>query len=169
MNAKVCFCVVLVSGLIAFGVAGCGCHEAKPVAQNPPPVARVEPAPQPPPQQVVEVKPVPPVPESVYFALDKSDITPQGAVTLKNQAEFLKQNPDRKVQIAGNADERGTQEYNQALAQRRADAVKNHLASLGVSQERMTTMSYGKDKPVCTGSTADCNAANRRVDMDVTG
>jgi peptidoglycan-associated lipoprotein len=127
------------------------------------------PPPQPPPQQVTEVQPVPPVPESVFFSLDKSEITTQGAVTLKNQAEFLKQNPDRKVQISGYTDERGSDEYNQKLGQERADAVKGHLAQLGINADRMTTASYGKEKPVCTESTESCHAANRRVDLDVTG
>ncbi len=124
---------------------------------------------QPPPQRVTEVQPVPPVPESVFFAYDKSDITPQMSVALKNQAEWLKQNPDRKLEISGNTDERGTEGYNQRLGQERADVVKNHLVQLGVSPDRMTTTSNGKNNPVCSESTASCQAANRRVDLNGIG
>lgn len=170
MTRKVC--IVLVFALIVLSVASC-CSRGKEAAAVPvtrmetPPQPMVQaPPPQPPPQRVVEV---PPVPESVFFALSESEITPGAAVTLRNQAEFLKQNPDRKVQISGNTDERGSQEYNEALGQRRADAVKEHLVGLGVSEDRMTTTSYGKDKPVCEESTESCHAANRRVDLSVTG
>jgi peptidoglycan-associated lipoprotein len=90
-------------------------------------------------------------------------------VVLKNQAEWLRQNPNTKVEIAGNADQRASEEYNQKLAQERAEAVKEHLVGLGVSPDRLMTASHGKDKPVCGESTEACYAANRRVDMSVIG
>ncbi len=169
-------CLVVLVALMAICLAGCGCFQQKPaVAQNPPPpVTRVEPAPepapvQPPPPAPVAQAPVIPVPESVFFSFDKADITPQAAVTLKNQAEWLKQNPDAKVSISGYADERGTEAYNQKLGQERADAVKGRLTQLGVSSDRMTTTSYGKDKPVCAEPAEKCYSANRRADLDMTG
>jgi peptidoglycan-associated lipoprotein len=110
-----------------------------------------------------------PVPRSVFFATDKSEITPSGSVVLKNQAEWLQQHPNARVEIAGNADARAGEEYNQKLAQERADAVKGHLVGLGVNPDRMMTASHGKDKPVCGESTEACYAANRRVDLSVIG
>ena len=172
------YCLVVLVALMAICLAGCGCFQQKPaVAQNPPPpVAQVEPVPepvpvQPPPPAPVAQAPAPaiPVPESVFFSFDKADITPRAAVALKNQAEWLKQNPDAKVSVSGYADERGTEEYNKKLGQERADAVKGYLAQQGVSSHRITTSSYGKDKPVCAEQAENCYSANRRADLDVTG
>ncbi len=169
MKAKLYLVMALVA--IAFCAAGCGCFQSK---KGPPPVARVEPAPQPavqppPPQVVVVPQPLAPIPESVFFATNKSEITPEGAVILKNQAEWLKQNPNARIEISGNADQRAGEEYNQELGRKRADAVKGHLVDLGVNPDRLKTTSLGKNKPVCAESTEACYAANRRVDLSVIG
>jgi peptidoglycan-associated lipoprotein len=82
--------------------------------------------------------------------------------TLQRQAAWLQKYPQVRVTVQGNCDERGTREYNLALGARRANAVKEYLVSLGVSSARVDTISYGKERPVCTESTEECWAQNRR-------
>ena len=84
---------------------------------------------------------------------------------MKANAEWLKANPNEKVRIEGNADERGTIEYNQALGQRRAASAKKYLTDLGISSNRISLISYGKEKPVCTESNEDCWQKNRRAEF----
>jgi peptidoglycan-associated lipoprotein len=100
--------------------------------------------------------------DTVHFEYNKSDVTDEGRGTLQRQASWLQKYPQVRVTIQGNADERGTREYNLALGARRATAVKEYLASLGVSSARIDTISYGKERPVCTESTEECWAQNRR-------
>jgi peptidoglycan-associated lipoprotein len=100
--------------------------------------------------------------DTVHFDYDKSDIKDDDRSTLQRQASWLQKYPQVRVTIQGNCDERGTREYNLALGARRANAVKEYLASLGVSGARVDTISYGKERPVCTESTEDCWAQNRR-------
>jgi len=97
-----------------------------------------------------------------YFDLDKADIRPDAHVALAKTAEFLKNYPQVKVTIEGHCDERGSTEYNLGLGDRRAAAVKQYLVSLGVSGDRMSTVSYGKEKPFCMESTEACWQQNRR-------
>ena len=97
-----------------------------------------------------------------YFDLDKADIRPDAHVALAKTAEFLKNYPQVKVTIEGHCDERGSTEYNLGLGDRRAAAVKQYLLSLGVSGDRMSTVSYGKEKPFCMESTEACWQQNRR-------
>ena len=171
MKAKVFLVVFL--GLAIPCLAGYGCIKSKPAtAEIPPPVARAEPAPQPQPPPVGKApKPVAqkPAPASVFFATDKSGITPQAGVVLKNQADWLKENPEAKMEISGNTDRRASEEYNQALGQKRAEVVKEYLVRLGVSQDRLATTTYGEEKPLCSDQTQGCRAANRRVDLSLTG
>lgn len=101
--------------------------------------------------------------DTVHFAYDKSDITDEDKTILQRQAAWLEKYPQVRVQIQGNCDERGTREYNLALGARRANAVKEFLASLGVSGARIDTISYGKERPICTESTEECWAQNRRA------
>ena len=84
---------------------------------------------------------------------------------MKANAEWLKANPNVKVKIEGNCDERGTIEYNQALGQRRAASAKKYLTDMGISGKRISLISYGKEKPVCTQSTEECWQKNRRDDF----
>jgi len=100
--------------------------------------------------------------DTVHFDYDKSDIKDEDRGTLQRQAAWLQKYPQVRVQIQGNCDERGTREYNLALGARRANAVKEFLVSLGISGERVDTISYGKERPVCSESTEDCWAQNRR-------
>jgi peptidoglycan-associated lipoprotein len=100
--------------------------------------------------------------DTVHFEYNKSDVRDEDRGTLQRQAAWLQKYPQVRVTIQGNCDERGTREYNLALGARRANAVKEYLVSLGVSAARVDTISYGKERPVCTESTEDCWAQNRR-------
>jgi len=121
----------------------------------------------------VAAKPTGPVPGSaedfvvnvgdrVFFGFDKSDLTPEATATLDRQAAWLKQYPAVTVTVEGHADERGTREYNLALGERRASAVKNYLAALGVDGARLQTISYGKERPAVVGSNEAAWTQNRR-------
>ncbi len=98
-----------------------------------------------------------------YFDYDRADVRPDARDALAKTAEFLRSYPQLKVTIEGHCDERGSTEYNLALGDRRAQAAKNFLVSLGVPAERMETVSYGKEKPVCTTSDETCWQKNRRA------
>jgi peptidoglycan-associated lipoprotein len=100
--------------------------------------------------------------DTVHFAYMKYDIQDEDRAVLQRQAAWLAKYPSVRVTIEGNCDERGTREYNLALGARRANAVKEYLVSLGVSSARVDTISYGKERPVCSESTEDCWAQNRR-------
>jgi peptidoglycan-associated lipoprotein len=100
--------------------------------------------------------------DTVHFDYDKYDLKDNDRTVLQKQAAWLQQYPSVRVTIEGHCDERGTREYNLALGARRANAVKEYLVSLGVSAARVDTISYGKERPVCTESTEDCWAQNRR-------
>jgi peptidoglycan-associated lipoprotein len=101
----------------------------------------------------------------VYFDFDKSFIRDDAKDVMKANAEWLKANPKAKVKIEGNCDERGTIEYNQALGQRRAASAKKYLTDLGVSGRRISLISYGKEKPLCTDHDESCWQKNRRDDF----
>ncbi len=101
--------------------------------------------------------------DRVFFDFDRYDIKDEGRATLQRQAAWLKKYPAVSVTLEGHCDERGTREYNLALGQRRATAAKDYLISLGVDASRITTISYGKERPVCVESTESCWAQNRRA------
>lgn len=101
----------------------------------------------------------------IYFDYDRSVIRDDAKPIMKANAEYLKAHPKAKVRIEGNCDERGTIEYNQALGQRRATSAKKYLADLGISSKRITLISYGKEKPICTEATEYCWQKNRRGDL----
>lgn len=100
--------------------------------------------------------------DRVFFAYDSSELAPEAIDTLNRQAEWLNRYPNLQITVEGHSDERGTREYNIALGDRRATAVKNHLASVGVSASRINTISYGKERPAVVGSDASSWAQNRR-------
>ena len=101
----------------------------------------------------------------IFFDFDQSFVRDDARPVMKANADYLKANPKIKVRIEGNCDERGTIEYNQALGQRRATAAKKYLSDLGISAKRISLISYGKEKPVCTQSTEDCWQQNRRAEL----
>jgi peptidoglycan-associated lipoprotein len=100
--------------------------------------------------------------QDIFFDYDSADLRPDAENTLKADAAFLKAHPGVAVSIQGNCDQRGSEEYNLGLGQRRAAAARSYLANLGVPANEMTSISYGKDRLVCTDNTEDCWQRNRR-------
>lgn len=115
------------------------------------------------PEQVTVTKTVPKI-RSVYFDYDESLVRDDMGTVLQGNAENIK-TKDVSATLEGHADSRGSNEYNLALAQRRAQATKNYLINLGVNGTKLRTISYGESKPVCTESSEDCWWKNRRVDF----
>jgi peptidoglycan-associated lipoprotein len=115
----------------------------------------------------------PPAPEPavsldpIYFDFDKSTITSDAKAILDKNAEWISKNPTAKIRIEGNCDERGTNEYNMALGERRANTAKKYLLNLGVSADRLTMVSYGEEKPMDPGHDEAAWTKNRRDDFKV--
>lgn len=107
--------------------------------------------------------------DTVNFALDSVDIDPQARAILDTQAQWLTQYANVRITIEGHCDERGTREYNLALGDRRANSAKNYLVARGISAERITTISYGKERPLAMGSDEGAWAQNRRAVTVVVG
>ena len=103
--------------------------------------------------------------EGIYFDFDKSEIRAEAKAILEKKAAWLRANPSYKVKIEGNCDDRGTNEYNLALGDRRAKAAQKYLNALGISMDRMSTISYGEEKPACTEKSEKCWSKNRRDDF----
>ena len=101
--------------------------------------------------------------DRIYFDTDKSDVDAEDQATLATQAEWLKKYPNTRVTIEGHCDERGTRDYNIALGARRANSAKNALAAMGIDAARISTVSYGKERPEALGSTEADWALNRRA------
>jgi peptidoglycan-associated lipoprotein len=102
---------------------------------------------------------------TVYFDFDSASISGSQTETLRSNASYLKNNSGLRVNVEGNCDERGTNEYNLALGDRRARATKDYLVNLGIDPSRLNVMSFGEEKPACTGSGEDCWAQNRRAEF----
>ena len=166
---------IALAALGAVALAGCS---KKPPAELPPaPQANAGP-----PAPVGPATPNGPVPgteahfaqvmqgrDVIYFDTDKYNIDADDQQALSQQARYLQQYPNVRVTIEGHCDERGTRDYNLALGERRANAAKNYLASLGVSPDRISTVSYGKERPAALGSTEEAWAKNRRAVTVVIG
>ncbi|MFW2330947.1 MAG: peptidoglycan-associated lipoprotein Pal [Nitrospinota bacterium] len=105
---------------------------------------------------------------TIYFDFDSSTLSQESRDLLANHSNWLRENPFAQLQIEGHCDERGTEEYNLALGERRANTVKDYLASLGVGSERIFTISYGEELPAATGSDSAAWAKNRRAQFSVT-
>ena len=101
--------------------------------------------------------------DRIFFAFDRSDISPEAQQILSRQADWLRRYPNVTVTIEGHCDERGTREYNLALGERRAQAAKNVLVASGIPAARISTISYGKERPAVVGSTEEAYAQNRRA------
>jgi peptidoglycan-associated lipoprotein len=146
---------------IAFAIVLAGCETKPPPAQPasaPAPVAAPVSSIIPGSAEDLRVN----VGDTVHFDYNKYAILAVDNATLQRQATWLARYPAVKVTVEGNCDERGTREYNLALGARRANAVKEYLVSLGVAAARVETISYGKEKPICSESTESCWAQNRR-------
>ena len=179
--------------LVAVFVAGC--NRRKPATPQPAPApgATTQPpavtnAPPAPPTRVDDALPVPPQPltddavanrslddlnrdsplKPVFFGLDSADLDDAGRAVASANAEILKKYSTWVVTVEGHCDERGTAEYNLALGERRATAVKAYMASLGISPDRVRTVSYGKEFPFNPGHTEDAWAQNRRGHFVIT-
>ncbi|HVR28161.1 MAG TPA: peptidoglycan-associated lipoprotein Pal [Thermoanaerobaculia bacterium] len=105
----------------------------------------------------------------VYFDFDRYNLKPEARERLSKNADFLKQNPGFLVTIEGHCDERGTNDYNIALGDRRANSAKEYLVTLGIPAARLRTVSYGEERPVCTESNESCWWRNRRAEFHLSG
>ena len=101
--------------------------------------------------------------DRIFFGFDQFNVDAEDQATLRSQAQWLQRNSAVRVLLEGHADERGTRDYNIALGERRANAAKNYLASLGVDPARIEVISYGKERPAELGSTEEAYAKNRRA------
>jgi len=160
---------IAIAVTLASALALSACKKEAP-EELPPPPERVDvtPTPTPPPRgpipgtqehfaQVMQGR------DTIYFDTDKFDIDAEDQAALRQQAAYLQQYPNVRATVEGHCDERGTREYNLALGERRANAAKNFLVSLGVGADRVTTVSYGKERPVALGSDEQSWARNRRA------
>lgn len=163
MNKK--FATILVAASLV-AVAGCAKKE-KPQDLPPPPVGSegntgaTTPAGPTPGSQADFVASI--AADRIYFDTDKYDVDSEDQSVLASQAEWLKRYPNLRITIEGHADERGTRDYNIALGARRANSAKNALAALGIDAGRISTVSYGKERPEALGSTEADWARNRRA------
>lgn len=174
MNSK----LLTLLGLGAL-VATVGCSKPKaPPAVEPPPPRMDEPA-RPPQAEAPQVDEealrrqriqarISEVFKPVYFAYDQSTLSPEGQSILQEIGQLMKEVPEITARVEGHADERGTNEYNLALGERRAMAVQDYLGSYGVQKSRLQTISYGEEKPAQMGSDESSWAKNRRVEFTTT-
>jgi len=193
IRARALFCVLVLNAALALATAGC--HKKPPAANPmppppaPPPAATPAPPPPPPPPAPPAAAPAPrPLTEEevfarksvdqlnsekplddVFFDLDKSDIRDDGRSVLQRDADWLKKWPTTQINLEGHADSRGSSEYNLGLGSRRATAVKDYLASLGVPVARITVISKGKEQPFCREENESCWQQNRRGHFVITG
>jgi peptidoglycan-associated lipoprotein len=179
-HRKTCLAVLLVVSLVGFAA---GCKKTPPQTEPTPPPESREPAPpvEPPPVEVKDddfaATPPPPEPEvitvtelsrqlrSVYFAFDKYDLTDESRRILQGNATILQNNAGFRVVIEGHCDERGTIEYNLALGEKRARAVRDYMASLGLGAGRMRIVTYGEERPAVPGHGEAAWAKNRRAEF----
>lgn len=106
--------------------------------------------------------------QTVFFDFNSSSLSSSARSALENNAEFLKDNPDVEVQVEGHADERGGVQYNLALGERRAKAVRDYLVAMGISSARLSTISFGKERPLAFGHNEDAWSQNRRANFVIT-
>ncbi len=184
------FSALFLSALVLLAIGACKKAEPEPPPPPPPP----PPAAEPPPPEPVPPPPEPPVvPEyvspwsediveaneevhekgllgDVYFEFDKATLTDTTRSQLGKNADFLKSQDgeDFVIQIEGHCDERGTNDYNLALGDKRANSARDYLVSLGVSRDRLKLISYGEERPQCEDSNEDCWQLNRRAYFRVT-
>lgn len=133
--------------------------QAQAPAPMPAPAPKPAPAPAPAPMAKMEVPAF--MTERIFFDFDKSALKLEAQALLKKKAEWLKANPAAKLLIEGNCDERGTAEYNLALGERRAESAKKFLVDLGIDAKRISTISYGEERPMDPRHTEDAWAKNR--------
>jgi peptidoglycan-associated lipoprotein len=169
MQKKMWFMIVLLL-VIPVLLFTLGCQKkAVTQAKAPAPAAAAAPAPAPAPAPAAPAPAAPPdtsammMQEDIYFDFDKSTLKPAAQDNLMKKAAWLRANPNATVTIEGHCDERGTNEYNLALGDRRADSAKAFLVDLGIAASRLTTVSYGEERPVCNQQNEECWSKNRRA------
>jgi len=186
---ELCATLVLLAAL-----SGTACHgnpkpQPPPSAPAPPPAPPPATTPTPPPPPPPAPKPAPPAPPSeeeafrtktleqlnsekplgdVFFALDASDLSEESRGVLQRDVDWMKKWTTTKVMVEGHGDSRGTNEYNLALGERRATAVRDYVVSLGVPTDRVTIVSKGEEQPFCTEETEACWQQNRRGHFIIT-
>lgn len=184
--------ITIVIVALALGMAGCAKRKTPVATPQPAPAAQppqIATAPPAPPRRVDEALPVPAQPavsddaassrsiddlnrnsplKPVFFAVDSADLDETGRAVASANADVLKKNASWVITIEGHCDERGTAEYNLALGERRAIAVKTFLVSLGISPDRVRTISYGKEFPFDPGKTEEAFYRNRRGHFVIT-
>lgn len=156
----------IVACVLIVALAALGCSSTAPNTEmDTPPVTEVDtPPPPPPPTEVV--MPPPPVEivlATVYFEFDKHKLDSDARGLLSANARVMKDNEDVMILVEGHCDERGSEEYNLALGEKRANSVKDYLVDLGVSDTRIQTLSYGEERPAMTGSSESSWSLNRRA------
>lgn len=162
--------------VVALAVAGAGCAKKQPKTTPPPPAptpAATAPTPAPtPPAPAPTPPPEPPKPavsasdlQVIHFAYDSFQLDDAARSALDSNAKLLRDNPTLSVSVDGHCDERGTVEYNQALGQKRAEAVQQYLSDQGIPSTRFRVISYGKERPVDEGHDESAWARNRRVEF----
>ena len=158
------FYLILVTILAGVIISGCakkavtkseGETVAKPAVEEKSPAQKEEPIPAAEEKKILELK-------NAFFDFDKSIIREDAKAPLQSNAEFLRANKNTKIVIEGHCDERGTIEYNIALGQRRAESAKRYLINLGIDASRISTVSYGKERPFCKEHNEDCYQRNSR-------
>lgn len=168
--------LVVPIGLLGIVLAGCSKKKPAPVVEPPPPVIQeTRPEPQPEPKvdeealrrQRIQAR-INEVFKPVYFQYDQSTLTPESQAVLQEIAKLMKEVPEISSRVEGHADERGTNEYNLALGERRALAVQEYLANFGVAKGRLQTISYGEEKPAQMGADESAWSKNRRVEFTTT-
>jgi peptidoglycan-associated lipoprotein len=168
--------LVVPIGLIGIALAGCSKKKPAPVVEPPPPVIEeTRPEPQPEPKvdeealrrQRIQAR-IAEVFKPIYFQYDQSTLTPESQAVLQEIGRLMKEVPEISSRVEGHADERGTNEYNLALGERRSIAVQDYLASYGVTKGRLQTISYGEEKPAQMGSDESSWSKNRRVEFTTT-
>jgi len=149
------------------GIAACSHAQPAPeaAATNPQPAQAPAPAPAPAPPQSAIAPPVVVPTDSIYFDFDKYDLKPEAEEFLARLGSILAKYPELNLRIEGNCDERGSEEYNIALGQRRADAAKKYLVRVGARESQIRTISYGEDRPRAKGHDEESWRQNRRDDF----
>jgi len=183
MSQRKAFLVLLLAVGLVFAFQGC---KSQPdIEPTPPPVEREAPPPPPPPPPPTEVEDREPEPikiekhtppsiqelnaaghlKTVYFDFDKYDLSESTRATLRQNADWLRANPGHSIVIEGHCDERGSIEYNLALGERRANAAREFLASLGAGDTKIRIVTFGEERPAVQGSNESAWAKNRRAEF----
>jgi peptidoglycan-associated lipoprotein len=171
------------AAILSIALTAGACKKPPATQPTPPPVAakpETKPTSPPPPPPPPPAKPAEPtedeifekmtLPElnakgllgDVFFAYDSTELTPEARATIQKNADFMKRRTSTKVVVEGHADSRGTNEYNLALGERRADVTRDYMVSLGIPTDRLTIVSKGEEEPVCSEESESCWQRNRR-------